>query len=83
MQLRELNIGCFGGGTGLNPVRQHFTRLLSSDSTPSEAQAYLRHMEDIAVRLDKAFPQQYADAKKTLRDDIAGMRQELAKKRGQ
>lgn len=73
----------FGGGTGLNPVRQHFTALLSSESKPSEAQAYVRRMEDLASRLETAFPLQYADAKKTLRDNIAGMNQELAKKLGQ
>jgi hyaluronoglucosaminidase len=70
----------FGGGTGLNPVRQHFTGLLSTESGPSEAQAYLRRMEELASRLERAFPVQYADAKKTLRDNIAGMKQELAKK---
>jgi hypothetical protein len=73
----------FGGGTGLNPVRQHFTRLLGSDSARSEAQAYLRRMEDLASRLDKAFPQQFAAAKQTLRDNIASMKQELAAKLGQ
>ncbi|MCX6922308.1 MAG: beta-N-acetylglucosaminidase domain-containing protein, partial [Verrucomicrobia bacterium] len=73
----------FGGGTGLNPVRVHFTGLLSSESKQSEAQAYLRRMEALASRLDAAFPEQFADAKKTLRDNIASMKQELAKKRGQ
>ena len=71
---------CFGAGTGFNPVRQHFSRLLSSGSARSEAEKYLRGLEALAVRLDAAFPSQFQDARKTLRENLAAMNAELAQK---
>jgi len=71
----------FGAGTGFNPVRRNFTGLLSSDSARPEAEKYLRRLEDFAARLDVAFPGQFEDARKTLRENLAAMREELAKQR--
>jgi len=38
------------------------------------ADIYLRHVQDVADRLDKAFPDQYKDAVKTMRDNITVMK---------
>ncbi|MBU4198490.1 MAG: hypothetical protein KKG09_04245 [Verrucomicrobia bacterium] len=70
----------FNADTGLNPVRVHFSKLLSATATQAAAWGYLRQMEDLAGRMDAAFPRQFSDARKTLRENIAAMRKELGKK---
>lgn len=63
-----------GGGTGTNPVRGKFSDLFA---IPSEAQNFLRQIEDIHARLAKLFPQKFRATKKTIADDIIWMKQQL------
>jgi hypothetical protein len=43
-------------------------------------ETYLRRLEELSARLDRAFPNQFGPAKKTLSDDIAWMKRALAGK---
>jgi len=44
------------------------------------ADIYLRHVQDVADRLDKAFPDRYKDAVKTMRDKITVMKKSYTTK---
>jgi len=67
-------------GTGLNPVREQFKRLISAPHSRFVAEAFLGHLEGLAARFERAFPRQFGPAKKTLRDDLAWLRQAYAAK---
>jgi hypothetical protein len=64
--------------TALNPVLEHFQKILTSGEK-AKAREYLRCMEDLAARFEAAFPAQFADAKKTLRDNVEAMKSALKK----
>jgi hypothetical protein len=64
--------------TALNPVVEHFQKLLAGGEK-AEAREYLRRMEDLAVRFEAAFPDQFADAKKTLRGNLEAMKSVVKK----
>lgn len=64
-----------GGGTRMNPVRRQFTRLASAAHSRSIVEAHIRRLEGLSARLGRAFPRQFAAAKKTLDADLAWMRQ--------
>lgn len=72
----------FGGGTGTNPVREQFQRLMAGGGLRSSAQRYLRRLEDLLFRLKQQFPNQYPATRKTLADDIAWIRNEIQRKLG-
>lgn len=71
------------GGTGYNPVREQFNRLIAAPHARYIGELYIRHLEDLHARLEQAFPGRYAAARKTLGDDIAHVRRVLADKYGQ
>ncbi|MHB0998116.1 MAG: beta-N-acetylglucosaminidase domain-containing protein [Armatimonadota bacterium] len=56
--------------TGLNPVREHLTRVMEIPHSRYIAESMLRHLCDISERMDKAFPNRYIEEKKTLKNDI-------------
>lgn len=57
--------------TGLNPVREQFKRLLGMPHARYIADAFVCKLENLAARMDKAFPNRYEAARKTLRNDIS------------
>lgn len=63
-----------GQGTAWNPVLTRFNRILDEPHSRYMARIYLRHIQDVATRLDKAFPDRFKDAVKTLQDNIAKMK---------
>ncbi len=63
-----------GGGTGTNPVRDKFKKL-AAQSGPRAA-SFCRGMEDLSLRLNNNFPDQFDNAKTTLATDVAWMKQE-------
>jgi AraC-like DNA-binding protein len=62
-----------GGGTGTNPVRARFGSLAADKSSRRE---FICQMEDIARRLAKLFPSQFAATRKTVLDDLNWMKQQ-------
>lgn len=70
----------YQGGTGLNPVREQFKRLISAPHSRFVVDALLGHLEGLAARFERAFPRQFGPAKKTLGDDLAWVRQAYAAK---
>jgi hyaluronoglucosaminidase len=68
------NLACGVPRTDYNCVLEEFNRILSGPGGRKEAAAYLARLEDIARRLDREFPARFADARKTLRDDIVRLR---------
>jgi len=72
-----------GGGTGYNPVREQFNRLIAAPHARYIGELYIRHLEDLQARLEQAFPDRYAATRRTLGDDIAYLRRGLADKYGQ
>jgi len=69
----------YGGGTGTNPPRIEFQKLIAARNFYL-ARNMFRHLEDIAARLDREFPDRYPATKKTLRADVEWIRAILDKK---
>jgi hypothetical protein len=67
-----------GGGTGTNPVRDKFNKLAGQSDTRAAARQFLQQLEDLAARLEREFPGEFDDAKKTVAADAAWMTQKLA-----
>jgi AraC-like DNA-binding protein len=63
-----------GGGTGTNPVRARFGSLAAEQSRRRE---FIRQMEDVAGRLAKLFPAQFAATRQTVLDDVHWMKRQL------
>ncbi len=63
-----------GNGTGYNPALTRFNEILARPHERFIADIYLKHVEDVAKRLDEAFPDRFKAAVKTVRDDIAKMK---------
>ena len=64
-----------GGGTGTNPVRNKFKQL-AGGTDPEASRKFLRQIEDLSLRMEKAFPAQFDDAKKTIRTDVEWMKKQ-------
>lgn len=60
--------------TGLNPVRERFGKLAAMPQSRVITEAYIRYLEDLSLRMEKAFPKRYAAEKKTLGDDVRALR---------
>ena len=69
-------------GTGFNCARGEFTRILSTPHARFTAEGYAAHVEALAGRLDRVFPDRMAPARKTVRDDATWMRSRLSKRYG-
>jgi hypothetical protein len=68
------------GGTGLNPVREQFGRLVSMPHARYIVEAFVRHAEDVALGMDRVFPNRYQAEKQTLRTDIKFLRDTFSAK---
>ena len=60
--------------TDSNPVIERFQEIIARPNSRWLAEVYLSHVQEVADRLAKAFPGQYADAQATLRQNLAQMR---------
>jgi hypothetical protein len=66
----------YPGGTGTNPPRIEFQKLMAARNHYL-ARNMLRHLEDIARRLEREFPDRYTATKRTLGADIEWMKTTL------
>lgn len=66
--------------TDTNPVRERFARVMEASNSHDAAQAMLLSLENLASRMDKAFPSRYVEEKKTLRIDIEFVKQAIDRK---
>lgn len=66
-----------GGGTGENPVRRKFEELAGSQDSRTEAHDFVRHLEDISLRLTKEFPGEFTEARQTVDEDVIWMKAKL------
>ena len=66
-----------GGGTGTSAVRGGLGALQAKSASGSAAKDFVRHLQDILERLEKEFPNQFFATKKTLRDDIQWIEQQI------
>jgi hypothetical protein len=63
-----------GKATSYNPVQARFAEIVARPHSRFLADLFLRHVEDVAGRLDRAFPATFQDAGKTLAGDIARLK---------
>ena len=66
-----------GGGTGSNPVRIKFEKLLHEESQ-ADAIKFMQRMEGISARFTKEFPNQFRASQQTVANDVAWIKQKLA-----
>lgn len=66
-----------GYPTGYNHVREQFKRLISVPHSRYLGEMLIAHFRDLSARLAAAFPSTFADARKTVDDDVAWMTNEL------
>jgi hypothetical protein len=66
----------YPGGTGTNPPRIEFEKAIRSGNYYI-ARNMLRHLDDIARRVEQDFPQRYPATKQTIRADIDWMKKTL------
>jgi hypothetical protein len=71
-----------GRGTGFNSVRDTFSRITATPHSRQAALAWIEHLQQIAARLDREFPDQYRPEKATLNRDIAALKALFAAKYG-
>lgn len=72
----------YNKGPNWNPLVVRFNEILSVPHSRYIAAAYLRHAEDVAARLDAAFPDRFKDAVKLLRTNIETMKTSYATQYG-
>lgn len=72
----------YKNGTGFNAVRHQYTRIAGSPHSRHIARGYIRQMEELAGRMARAFPDRYADGRKTLEADVKWMKGAFAAKYG-
>jgi len=72
----------YGEGTGFNGVRHQYSRLASAPHSRYIVADYIRRMEELSRRLERAFPDRFGDARKTLDSDVAWMKAAFAGKYG-
>jgi len=66
--------------TGLNPVREQFSRLVAMPHARYIADAFIWDLENLAARMDEAFPNRYQAEKQTVRNDLAFLRKLMAQR---
>jgi hypothetical protein len=67
-------------GTGFNGVREQFEKISNLQHSHQAAVAYVRHMEDLANRMRRAFPDSFAPERRTLQEDVQFLQQRLKQK---
>ena len=65
-----LLVASSGHQTGFNPVRAQMDGILAGPQSRPAALAYLEHLQRLALRLQREFPNRYGPAKATLNEDI-------------
>ena len=63
-----------GKGTNYNPVLSRFNEFLARPHSRFLAAIYVQHAAEVAQRLDRAFPDRFKDALKTLNGDVERMK---------
>lgn len=66
--------------TGYNGVLERTAALLTKPGGPRLAKRFVGRLEDVAARLDREFPDRYAETKRTLASHIARAKEMLATK---
>jgi hypothetical protein len=61
-------------------VKFNVDRILAAPQSRPAALAWIEHLEELAGRLDREFPDRYEATKKTLKEDIHAVKQKLAAK---
>jgi len=69
--------------TGYNSVLGTFDGLLKDSRAQDLASRFIAHVEDVALRLEKAFPGRYGETRKTLADHIKQLKEKSRKRFGQ
>ncbi len=67
-------------GTGFNAVREQFDRIAALPHSHQIAIAYIEHLDRLASRMQKVFPESFAAERATLRHDVELLRQRLEQK---
>ncbi|HWQ93123.1 MAG TPA: beta-N-acetylglucosaminidase domain-containing protein [Clostridia bacterium] len=67
-------------GTGFNAVREQFDRIVALPHSRQAAVAYIEHLEHLAERMQKAFPQNFGSERETLQQDLHLLKQKLKQK---
>ncbi len=75
-----LLVALSGNKTGFNPVRAQMDRILAAPQSRQAALAWIGHLERLAGRLDREFPDGHEATKSTLREDNRAVKQKLAAK---
>jgi len=70
----------FSKGTSWNPVLARFDEILGRPHSRLLAGAYLRHVQDVSARLERAFPDRFKDARETINGDVSKLRATFARK---
>lgn len=65
---------CNSGSTAFNAVREQHTRLLSAPHSRQVGDMYIRGIQDLAKKMDQAFPDEYSAEKRTVKNDIRWMK---------
>ena len=73
----------YGGGTGMNPVRTQLMRMMPATDPDSEGRQHLARMEALSVEMDRLFPEMLEPTRRVLREDVAWMKEQLAKPEGE
>ncbi len=60
--------------TGLNPVKENFAKIRALGHSRYVVEAFIAYLGDLSARMQKAFPDKYKAAQKTLADDVAAVR---------
>lgn len=66
-----------GYGPVYNPVRDQFKRLTGVPHSRYLGEMAIAYFGDLSARMKEAFPDVFADARKTVEDDVAWMKKEL------
>jgi hypothetical protein len=77
VELYPGNLACGVPRTDYNSVFEEFNRLLAGPGGRIAAAGLVSRMEVAVAGLDREFPARFADAKKTIRDDLARLRARL------
>lgn len=72
-----------GRGYAHNPLRGRFTSAARQADGSLAARAVVAEAEQLLARLQQAFPAQFADARRSVANDIAWMKAQLARPRGE
>jgi len=69
----------YGKPSSFNPLLDRFEKLMKTKSA-SEADLLLRHVEEVAQRLEAEFPRRFAATKRTLRQNLKTLKQMRTRK---